>query len=111
MEYTEGLWMLENGARVYKHPLRGSGAVPPGCELQGAEDVFLDGAPCFWQSNSRVDCSDCLPHVQALEAAQQPAPSRVGSLTKAHPKAMAAGGDSGGSKGTQPATRRQDRPG
>lgn len=58
-----------------------------------------------------MDCPDCLPHMQALEAAQQPAASRVGSLTKAHPKAMAAGGDSEGSKGTQPATRRQDRPG
>lgn len=36
--------MLENGARVNKHPLRGSGAVPPGCEVQGAEGVSLEGA-------------------------------------------------------------------
>lgn len=49
-------------------------------------------------SNSRVDCPDCLPHLQALETAQQPAASRVGSLTKAHPKAMAAGGNSEGSR-------------
>lgn len=45
-----------------------------------------------------MDCPDCLPHLQALETAQQPAASRVGSLTKAHPKAMAAGGNSEGSR-------------
>lgn len=45
-----------------------------------------------------MDCPDFLHHLQALEAAQQSAASRVGSLTKAHPKAMAAGGSPEGSR-------------